>query len=705
MSRPAQFDRKLAAIFQAEAEGHVQRMRECLSQLEHGDTQKPVEQLFRAAHSLKGAARAVGEDEVEVACHAAEGLLSSLQRGRLSWSAPMGDVLHDLVSALARVLSEGPAASGSLVALLPRLEGLERADGARPPRPAPGPALPVRPPPAALEQEHTVRIGVDRLDGLLHGVEELLKAKLDAASRVGQWQEALASAASLRAAAQRAGGELRAAWEEHEKRLRTLAVAGARDQRQLAAGVDGLLAQVKQSLLLPVDSLRPFLVAAVRELARSQEKEVELRLRGDEVEMDRRLLEELREPLLHLARNAVGHGIETPAERKAAGKPARAVLDILIQARAGRAEITVSDDGRGIATAPLADAARALGVPVQEDAEPGELLHLIFAHGVSTATQLTAVAGRGIGLAIVRETVERMGGTVSVASRPGEGTTFRLSLATSLSTHGAVEVRASGQVFLLPTSSVNCCRRFTNDQVRSVGAHAVVTVGEQDLPLATLASVLGLPPRDAATSALDCVVVGAGQRQVALAVDEIGGEHEVLGKPVDSQHAHSPVLSGAASLGALDVVPILNVPELVRIALREAGRRPEGQWSAAARPQGCSVLLAEDSITSRTLLKNILELAGHRVDTAVDGAEALRKLHEGSYDIVVSDVEMPNLDGIDLTRAIRSDAVLARLPVVLVTSLSSPGDRERGAEAGANAYIVKSSFDQGRLLQAIAELA
>jgi two-component system chemotaxis sensor kinase CheA len=715
-SRDAQFDSRLASIFQAEAAEHVQRMQSCLTQLEggpQGAVGKPMELLFRAAHSLKGAARAVGHDEVELVCHAAEGLLSGLQRGRLAWSPAIADSLHEVVAGLEKALTPRGAPPGALAALLPRLERLERAEGGEAPALAASAtaAAPALPAPAAASAatmpgaEQTVRIGVDRLGRLLYQVEELVGAKLLAGHQVMQLDEAIASAAACRLRSGAAGDVTAAGWQEHEARLRGLRGAAAREQRQLAGAVDALLADVKKTLLLPVGSLRPFLVAAVRELTRSQGKEVDLRIAGDEIEMDRRLLENLREPLVHMVRNAISHGIETPQVRLAAGKPAKGVLEIVIAAKGGgRVEITVADDGAGVDTARLAEAARALQLPVPDEADAAELLPLVFGHGVSTAHQLTRVSGRGIGLAIARETVERMGGTIAIRSVPGQGTTFTIALALSLATYRAVEVRSSGSSFLLPTARVERCVRFAAGDLRMVGSQQVVAVGEHDLPLVSLAGLLGLPASTVAAPRINCVVLAAGERRIAVAVDEIGGEQEVLGKPVDMSVTQSPLVTGAAVLAGGQPVAILNVPELVRSAVREGGRSLAAPIAVLARPRGCSVLVAEDSITSRTLLKNILELAGHRVEVAVDGADALDKLRSGGFDLVVSDVEMPRLDGIALTEAIRRDKALAHLPVVLVTSLASPADRERGAEAGANAYIVKSSFDQGNLLAAIAEL-
>lgn len=708
------FDRKLAAIFQGEAAEHVQRMEACLAQLEQAggedEARQPIEDLFRAVHSLKGAARAVGEHQVETVCHAVESLLAGVQRGRLGWSAGLADALHEAVAALARVLVERNGPRGTLGALLPRLEHLDRemelqSSTAAMPAFAASP-VPAAAPPTAAEApafEQTVRIGVERLDRLLYRVEELAGAKAGAARHLAQLDAALASSARFRSRWVASSPDAAQAWEQHQSHLRSLRSVARHEERQLAGAVDALLADVKTTLLLPVGSLSPFLMATVRELARSQGKDVELRIGGEEVQIDRRLLDELRVPLVHLLRNAVGHGMEPPAQRMAAGKPPRGLLEIRVVARSGgRVEITATDDGAGIDTARLAEAAKDLGMPLPEPDDPGALLRLVFGLGISTADRLTPVSGRGMGLPIVRDTIERLGGTIDVHSQAGKGTSFTIVLMPSLATYRAVEVKVAGRSLLLPTPRIERCLRVAPDVPRTVGAHQVVRVGDVDLPLVSLAALLDMPCASELPSRISCLVLGTGDQRVTVTVDEIGGEQEVLGKPIEAA-GRSPVVSGAAVVRTGALAPILNVPELVRMALAGTGNATPA-W-IPTRPLGRSVLLAEDSITSRTLLKNILELAGHSVEVAVDGVQALEKLRCGAFDLVVSDIEMPRLDGIGLTRAIRHDPAFAHLPVVLVTSLGSPDDRERGADAGANAYIVKRGFDQGNLLQAITELA
>ena len=735
----ASFERKLSAIFAAEAAEHVQRMQACLLQLEGGaagaEADRSVQLLFRATHSLKGATRAVGRRDVETVCHAMETLIVGLQRGRLEWSQALGDALYDAAGAIERHIAHGAdaAAAGALALLLPRLEQFGAAGhaagtepGGRGTQPAAAPALapephagtvaspssppepePAAPPGADRAPPETVRIAAEHLERLLHDVEELVAVKLGVDQRAQAAAGARASLVTLEAAAGAAPDARAAALAEHGRQLRAVAAAAERDRRELEVAVAALLTNVKQALLLPATSLSPYLIATVRELARSQDKEVHLRIEGDTIQMDRRLLQELREPLVHLLRNAIAHGIEPADVRTHHGKAALGQLTVTLAPRSGgRVVVTIADDGGGIDTARLAQAARAAGLPVPAQPQPGELLQLAFGSGVSTAEKLTHVAGRGEGLAIVRDTVERLGGTVTVESAPGQGTAFAIELPLSLATLRAVEVHASGQSYLVPTVQVDRCVRYRADELGTVGTRLTAPVGEQRVPVVSLAALLGGAAAPAAgADTISCLVLRSGERLTAIAVDEVRSEQEVLSKPVGRGLTKSPIVSGAALAASGLTLPILNAAELVRLATGD-GRlgAPAMVLAAAAQRTSRTVLLAEDSITSRTLLKNILELAGWNVELAADGAEALARLRTGHFDVVVSDIEMPNLDGIGLTRAIRADQALARLPVILVTSLASREDRERGAEAGASAYIVKSSFDQGNLLQAIEEL-
>lgn len=687
----SRFNRRLEGIFQAEAIEHLDRISSCLAALQARqgeDSSETVQQLFRAAHSLKGAARAVGRGDIEAICHASEGLLAALQHGRLAWSPPFALLLNDAERAMRQALSravsaESPATSAH-AALVERIRQFEQVGAtdvgpAAAAAPASAPVLatePASPPAADAAATQTVRVSADRLSRLLAHAEQLMAVK----------EQAHAHAIAVEAAG--AIRELRdRAWQQ---------------QRQLARAVDLLLSDIKAALLVPAASLAPFLFATVRELSRSLGKDVELALDAGDVEIDRRVLEELREPLVHLMRNAVAHGIEPPTLRQSAGKPAQGALTVRVCAKPGAlVSVTVQDDGGGIDTAALARAAREQHAEVPHTASDEELLPLIFSAGVSTASRLTPVAGRGIGLAIVRDTVERLGGTVDVASALGTGTKFTMTVPVSLATFRVVEVRAGGREFLLPSRQLDRCMLCSNEQLQRVGPQLALSVGEQSVPLASLAEMLELPP-PAPRSKWTCLLL-AGPEQVAVVVDEVVREREVISKPVAPSGPGTQLVVGAAIVDGARTLSVLNPAEIARRAL--SGAKASALQEAESRATGRTILVAEDSITSRALLKNLLEIAGHKVETAVDGADALRKLRAGSFDVLVSDIEMPQLDGVELTRAIRADPALASLPVVLVTSLGSPADRERGAEAGADAYIVKSDFDQANLLRTIEELA
>jgi two-component system chemotaxis sensor kinase CheA len=604
--------------------------------------------------------------------------------------------------------------------------------------------VPHTPPATSGAGSGTVRISTGKLDAVMRQVEELLSPRLaarqralelrDATATVSAWkkarmhiQPALRRIERSAARVNPANGlapqnkELLKVLEyldgEHliiatiEERLAKLNQSAARDQRMLASMTDSLLHDVKEMQLLPFASLLDILPRLARELAREQGKEMELVIQGSEIELDRRMLEELKDPLIHLLRNAIDHGIETPAVRRAAGKPVQGTVTLAVSQRdSGKVELLIADDGGGIDGDRVKAAARRLGIFSSEDddglSERGALA-LAFQSGVSTSPIITDVSGRGLGLAIVREKVERLGGSISIESHHEAGTAFHIVLPLSLATFRGVLVRVGERLFVIPSAHVERVARVTLKDIRTVENRETIVLDEAVVSLAGLGDVLEIP-RPAAGNAVThapVIVLDQNESRVAFRVDEILGEQEILVKSLGSQLARVRNVAGASMLGTGQVVPVLNVADLLKSAVNHVAA-PLAPAAAEQPGPGTrqSILVAEDSITSRSLLKNILESAGYAVTTAVDGMDAFTTLKTAAFDLVVSDVEMPRMDGFDLTARVRADKRLAELPVVLVTALESREHRERGIDVGANAYIVKSSFDQSNLLEIIRRL-
>jgi two-component system chemotaxis sensor kinase CheA len=336
---------------------------------------------------------------------------------------------------------------------------------------------------------------------------------------------------------------------------------------------------------------------------------------------------------------------------------------------------------------------------------------LVFEADVSTSPIITQVSGHGLGLAIVREKTEKLGGRVAIESRRGAGTVIRMIVPLTLATFRGILIRAAQRLFIVPTANVERVARFKPQDVQTVEGRRTLVLSGRAVALVELAEILRLPSgrrHDRSDVANTVLVLGVGEQAVAFAVNELLDEREVLVKRFTKPLSRVRNIAGATVLGSGEVAPILNVADLLKSA-KSAGASPlapdsTDSDSAEARAAAKRILVAEDSITSRMLLKGILESAGYNVSTAVDGIDAFTTLRTERFDLVVSDVEMPRLNGFDLAARIRADQILAETPVVLVTALESREDRERGIEVGANAYLVKSSLDQDDLLEAVRRL-
>ena len=492
-----------------------------------------------------------------------------------------------------------------------------------------------------------------------------------------------------------------------EGKLQTLVKSFGQAQRAVGVMVDTMVQDMKEVLMLPFSSFLEAVPKLVRDLSRDQGKEVRLVTEGSEVEIDRRVLEEMRDPLIHVLRNSVDHGIEKPQVRIAQNKPGTGTIKVSIkQVNGNKVEIAVADDGAGVDVEEVKKAAvkrSFISVEQVQAMDDEAAMSLIYESEISTSPIVTDISGRGLGLAIVREKVDKLGGKIFTRSQPGQGAEFRIIIPITLAIFRGLLLRVEEQWFIIPTVNVEQVARIRSNEVRTVENRETISLNGRTLSFARLADVLELPHTEKnndSTSFIKVLILSAEGKQLAFGVDEVINEEEVLLKPLGHQLSRVRNIYGAAVLGSGKVVAVLNVADLIKSAAVASSRQARIEPSASAGEK-INILVAEDSITSRMLLKNILESAGYVIKTVTDGLEALTELKQGNYDLLVSDVDMPRMNGFVLTSNIRAEKKLADLPVVLVTALQSREDRERGIDAGANAYIIKSSFDQSNLLDVV----
>ena len=721
-----EFLQKLREAFAIEAQEHLHAITAGLLELEQSPAaprqQEIVETIFREAHSLKGASRAVSRTDIEGVCQALESVFADWKKAGLRASPQMFDTLNAALDLLASLLTQTDIAPGAPVReMVERLARSAAAPARRPAAPRP-PAAPRVPEPERLVVADTVRVPMAKMDTVLRQAEEMVTLKLAAAEHAVDLREMAAALESWRkewtkVRSARSERSVREFFDQHEghvraleKRVATFTKAAEHGQRLIATKVDDLLGNAKRLVMLPFAGLLDLFPKLVRDLARDEGKEVELVIRGREVEIDKRILEEIKDALIHLVRNAVDHGLENPEPRVAAGKPARGTLTITVMQREGnKVGIVVADDGAGIDLAQVrAVAVKSGAISAAEAAQLSDAAAsaLIFRSGLSTSPLITEISGRGLGMAIVGEKIAKLGGQIAIDTQPGAGTSFQILLPVTLATFKGILVTAGGQTFVVPTSNVERVTRAPRAEITTAENRQTISLDGQTLAFAWLADALELPRREMKEPRplVEVLVLGTGPQRLALGVEAVIHEQEVLVKPLGKPLLRVRNIAAATVLGSGIPVLILNVADLFKSAVGSATRGARRVAGGALAGRMHHVLVADDSVTSRMLLKNIIESAGYPVTTAIDGVDAMTAIRSGDFDLVVSDVEMPRMDGFALTATIRADKQFSELPVVLITALGSREHHERGIDAGANAYIVKSGFDQSDLLEVIRRL-
>lgn len=727
---------RLQAIFLVELEEQLRVLNDDLLALERAPADpERLASLFRVVHTLKGAAHAANVAPAEEVCHDLESLLARAREGKVALGEEQFSLLFAAADGLADAgerLRTGRSLDDS------RLSGLARSlrtPSASARREAPsrkvggaaGPeAAPPSPPvPSATHEpgREQVRVEADKLDALLASAGQLLAASGRVGARAQQLEELHDHLGRWTLIWRRTARRLRPLLEQAEvsaslqqdladskEGLRQLLEAtgelvreACEDARVLTHGTGELGERVRHLRLRPFSDACVALPRAVRDLAASSGKEARLVIEGGDVEADRAVLNVIHEVLLHLVRNAVDHGIEPPGEREAQGKPREGIISVSAAHRGRRLVVSVADDGRGVDLHAARAHLERAGYPLPASGE--EIARALFRPGFSTRAEATAISGRGVGLDAVRTAIERIRGSVQVSWEEGQGTRFTLECPPSLATIRALLVAVGSQILAFPTVYVEHLARIEPEDIRTAEGREVILTREAPVPLVSLARLLGPPLADlTASGPLPVVLLAIGGRRLAIAVDDLLSEEEIMVRPLEKVRDPSPFVSGAALLPSGRVALVLNTSSVVETGLGRSAQGPALRSRGEAEPARKRILVVDDSLTTRALEQSLLEAAGFQVLTSVDGSQAWELLQAQPVDLVVSDVEMPRMDGFALCVAIRASERLARLPVVLVTALETPEHRERGLEVGADAYLPKSSFDQEDLLETIRSL-
>jgi two-component system chemotaxis sensor kinase CheA len=557
-------------------------------------------------------------------------------------------------------------------------------------------------PAAADEATRTLRPDVGEMDSLLDGLNEVavqlapLRRSIAALERARRLGELISEQVAPRRTRHGDLAKTRSLADE----MRGLVEAVERDLVSTVQQVDRELQQVRQTAehlrLLPASTVFPVLERTVRDSARAVGVRAALETRGGEIRLDAHVLSLVQQALVQVIRNAIAHGIEPEIERRAAQKAAIGRISLDVSRRGNRVVFACRDDGRGVDLAAVRSAAERRGVPSAElrRLAGDEVVNLLLRAGISTTDTVTEVAGRGVGLDVVREAADRLGGEVTVRSDPGRGFAIELVVPLSLAALEAVLVEAGGQTAAIPLDSIRRTLRVDPGDVAHGADGASIVYNGAAIPYIPLARALCADPAAIAAGG-SSIVIASGDRLAAVGVDGLRGTQTVVVRPLPAFTPADAVVAGASLDGQGNPQLVLDPDALVASA--SAAR----SMPAKAAPTRYRILVIDDSLTTRMLEQSILESAGYIVETASSGEDGLVKARRGRFALFLVDVEMPGMDGFTFIETARADPALRDVPAVLVTSRASPEDKHRGVQVGARAHIVKNEFDQTELLEKI----
>ncbi len=733
-------DKELRDLFKVECFEHLQKLSDGLLLLEKDPRDKTtLDDVFREAHSLKGAARMIGVSGVEIIGHRIEDILRDATKEKTVLSSETIDRIYLGLDAIKGFVNEAVTGEATGLDVQDILDSIAEcgvhSTGKKTEPVIKSPEISMDEAKTGIQgfelsitdsskdsdfKIETVRVDTRLLDLLMTQAGELTVTQTHIKRRLQETEDILELWENLSGKIQNSEAgmlihdpSLKPAIEKMGLLLNQLKTEASDDSTRLDFVSSRLGDGIQKIRLIPLSAIFSLYPRMVRDTAKEKEKEVNLIAEGGDTTVDKRIIEEMKDPLMHMIRNSIDHGIEGPEERKRIGKPAKGTVMLRAYQTASNIFIEVSDDGKGLDTGAIKQAALKRKISTEEDLAamtPLQIQFLIFASGLSTSSFITDISGRGVGLDVVRVNVERLKGKIEVDSTPGSGCRFRIQIPVTLATMQVLIALSAGSHYAIPAEYVERMLTVSPGDIFTIAGKRTINLDGQPVSIADLKDVLqiaDIKPKtrhpESETEKSPCVILSLNSERAGFLVDGLLDEQEVVLKPHSAILKRVRNVSGATILATGEVCIVLNPHDLLRSVKRlETAALPEKSTEEEAKRK--AILLAEDSITTRTQEKRILEGAGYDVTIAVDGLNAWGKLNTQSFDAVVSDVLMPNMDGLTLTEKIRREKRFRELPVILVTTLASDEDRKKGMEAGANAYIVKPAFDQKTFLETLKRL-
>lgn len=725
------FDRTIfIGKFTQEAKELIQQLNEGLIQLEHTpQNHESIKRILRASHTLKGSSKILRFHHLNQLSHKMEDLLIGVQDGQIPLHEDILELLFkstDLLSQCVEAILRGTEERIDITEICHLLEYAAHGENISPMLSQSSPEVLSAAPGShqkdqkGLAIEETIRVGVDKLDNAIrligeiavshrkseHSLLILKEIQRVVRTHVKQLQEVFQGAHEVKIR-----NETKTILLTSSLQLLQGIEKAFKENQDEFAFMDLVTSELYDDVLkmrmLPLSVVFDTFPRAVRDLAKYFQKDIELHIMGEDTILDKKIIEKLDGPLIHILRNCIDHGIEHPKERIAQGKPATGRIGIRAFHKSGHIKIEVTDDGRGLQLEQLKQKAIQRGILSEEHARTlseTELINLVFLPRLSTSEIITDISGRGVGMDIVKVNIDMLKGSVTLKSSPGQGTSCILTLPMTLTTLRSLIISTHNTLFAVPINAIEETIQISaHEYIRIIGRNAI-RLRNQIIYVVELADVLGLKKGHSRTQERNFILIArTNGKRIGFLVDEILDEQNIVVKQLPVHMQHAKAITGATISSHNRIILILHIPEILELVkqITVELQEPEYQNAEGGSPR---ILVVDDSVNTGEIEKRILEAYGYQVDLALDGVEALERLENIVYDLIVTDIEMPRMDGFTLTGYLRNMPKYANIPIVIVTSLEREADKRRGLEVGANAYITKGNFEQRNLIETVKSL-